>query len=334
MRRTACLGLLLMLLAASAAPGFAQDIKDPTEYKAYMDNVYNEKDLAKKAAGGEKFLNDYPKTDARNQTYMQILLSYAQIPNWVKALETADKQAQMAPNLGAEDKNRVLLIGMTAAEQAKNTAKLQEYAEKVLAVDPKNPGALVTMSNLLANSVPKEESKQEAHFAKTLEITRRALAAPKPAGATDAQWNPVVLQLHHTVCLVLLNQKKYTESIAECKAALAIDKKDGYAWYLIGLNLKPGFIEASRKYKEAVDNYNANRDKDKITVDDLKAASDGALQAAETKQDELVDALARAVAAGGSAAAEARKELKQVFTGTDDELNRIVSDKKIEIGAN
>src|SRR5204862_5340417 len=101
MRRTTFWGLSLLLIAALAAPAFAQEIKDPTEYSAYFNGVYSEKDLAKKVAAGEKFLVDYPNTVARTQTYMIILLSSAPIPNWQKALDTADKQTQMAPTLTA-----------------------------------------------------------------------------------------------------------------------------------------------------------------------------------------------------------------------------------------
>src|SRR5690348_2910097 len=113
MRKVALYGLCLLLLTALAAPGFAQEVKDPAEYAAYM-KVYEEKDPGKKAPAGEKFLVDFPKTAAITQTYMMVLLSYAQIPNWAKALEYADKQATVAPTLSADDKKRVLLIGMTA----------------------------------------------------------------------------------------------------------------------------------------------------------------------------------------------------------------------------
>src|SRR5436190_760172 len=131
MRRTAYLGSILVLFTALAVPAFAQQINDPAEYTAYM-VVYNEKDLPKKAAAGEKFLQDYPKTTANTQAYMMILMSYYTAQNWPKSLEWADKQAQVAPTLGADDKKKVVIIGMTAAEATKNTAKLKLYAEKVL----------------------------------------------------------------------------------------------------------------------------------------------------------------------------------------------------------
>lgn len=330
MKKVAYLGLSLVLVAALAAPGFAQQINDPAEYKVYMDTVYNEKDLVKKAAGGEKFLVTYPNTVARTQTYMQILLSYVQIPSWPKALETADKQAQMAPTLGADDKKQVLLIGMRAAEQTKNTAKLKDYVNRVLENDPRHLGALITLSGLLANSLPTEQSAIMKHLDETLTITKRALAQPKPAGASDGQWNPVLVQLRDTSCMVLLNQKKYTDAIAECQAALKIDIKDGYAYYLMGLAMKPAAVEAIAKYTAAIDKLNENRAADQITRDDLKATADSLEKTATTKTDELIEVFAKSVATGWANAASARNELK-IFKGTPEELNKLIADKKAEI---
>jgi len=333
MRRTAYLGLFLTLFAALAAPGFAQEIKDPAEYKAYMDTCYNEKDLGKKAAGCEKFLVDYKDTVAKTQSYMQILLSYAQIPNWPKTLETADKQAQIAPTLGVDDKKRVVLIAFAAAQNT-NSPKMKSYAERVLEIDPKHAAALVTLSGLLANSLPTEEAAKMKQLDETLAVTKRALAAPKPEGATDAQWNPALAQLHDTACMVLLNQKKYADAIAECQDALKINKKDGYAYYLMGLAMKPAVADALAKYRAAVDKLNLpeNRSADQLTRDDLKATSDGLLETATAKTDELVEVFAKSVATGWQGATNpARNELK-IFRGTPDELNKLIEEKKKELG--
>jgi tetratricopeptide (TPR) repeat protein len=332
MRRTAYLGLFLTLVLALATPGFAQQLNDPAEYKAYMDTCFNPTDLPKKAAGCEKFLVDYPKTVAVTQTYMQILLSYARIPNWAKALETADKQAQMAPTLGADDKKQVLLVGMTAAEQTKNTAKLKEYANKVLETDPKNIGALITLSGLLANSIPTDDGAKTKHFDETLTITRRALAEPKPAGANDAQWNLVLGQLRDTSCMVLLNQKKYAEAIAACDEAIKLNKKDGYAYYLKGMAMKPAVADAIAKYTAAVDKLNENRTADQLTRDELKATADGLQSTAQEKTNQLVDVFAKSVATGWQGAQNPSHNELKIFTGTPEELTKLINDKKAELG--
>jgi hypothetical protein len=144
----------------------------------------------------------------------------------------------------------------------------------------------------------------------------------------DAQWDSAKGNLHQTACLMLLNQQEYDASIEECRVSLQSGNKDGYPWYLIGLSHKVRLLDLVKRYNEAVNNYNDRRTTvDQITLDDLIAIKDGAEKLASAKKDETLDAFARAVAAGGPAAAEARKELQQLFTGTPEELNRMIEEK-------
>jgi hypothetical protein len=124
----------------------------------------------------------------------------------------------------------------------------------------------------------------------------------------------------------VLRTGENTESIAECQSALKINSKDSYSWYLIGLSHKTALIDLSKRYNDAVDKYNANRTADQITVDDLRAIMQGAEKIASDKRDETLDAFARSVAAG--LRQQAREELQKIFTGTPDELNRLIEEKK------
>ncbi len=58
----------------------------------------------------------------------------------------------------------------------------------------------------------------------------------------------------------------------------------------------------------------------------------GAEQYASAKRDETLDAFARSVAAGGPAGQQAREELQKIFTGTPEELNRLIEEKKSQLG--
>jgi tetratricopeptide (TPR) repeat protein len=223
---------------------------------------------------------------------------------------------------------------MTAAEQAKNTPKLQSYAERVLSDDPKHTGALITMSNILAASVPTAAgAPKDNHLKNTLDITRRALAAPKIPNLPEASWNAVVVQLHDTATMVLLNQKMYAEAIAEAQTAIKIEKKDGYAYKQKRLAMKPAVADAIAKYQAAVDKLNLpeNRSADQLVRDELTATKDGLLAAATAKTNELVEVFAKSVATGWANAAEARKELK-IFTGTPEELEKLIADMKVQLG--
>jgi hypothetical protein len=143
----------------------------------------------------------------------------------------------------------------------------------------------------------------------------------------------VVVQLHDTATMDLLNQKHYDQYNSEQQSALKIEKKDGKAYYLMGLAMKPAVADAIAKYQAAVDKLNLpeNRSADQLVRDELTATKDGLLAAATAKTNELVEVFAKSVATGWANAAEARKELK-IFTGTPEELEKLIADMKVQLG--
>lgn len=320
--------LLLISLAATMF-GQQKQINDPKEYDAYVKGCYGEADLAKKAANCEKFLADYPKSVMFTDAYFLTAVSYYQAGNWAKAITWVDTPPAGIAELTRDQKVQLLQSGLRSAQQSKNTAKTQSYAEEYLKLDPANLEALLTLSTLLYNAaIPAEEASKTKHFDYTMEITRRALAQPKPAGVKDEQWNPVLNQLHDTVAMVLVNQKKFREAIAEAEISIGINKKNGYAYYLKGLAKKPEVIDAVKKYQDSVDKVNANLRADPITRDDLLATMKAFDEAATAKRDELVEIFAKSAACGE---ARARTELK-IFTGTPDDLEKLIQAKKTELG--
>ena len=54
----------------------------------------------------------------------------------------------------------------------------------------------------------------------------------------------------------------------------------------------------------------------------------GAEKIASDKLDETLDAFARAAAIGGDAGTEALKEMKKLFTGTPEDLQKMIDSKK------
>jgi len=333
MKKLAHCGLALMLIPSLASPMFAQQaqrqVNDPKEYDAYVIGCYGEKDLSKKAANCEKFLADYPKSVMLTDAYLLTAVSYYQVGNWEKAIAWVEQQPAVVTELSPDQRTQLLQSGMRSAQQIKNTTKIQSYAEGVLKVDPLNLEALFTLSSLLYSAaIPSEEAAKTRHFDYTMDITKRALAQPRPAGVKDEQWNPIVNQLHNTVAMVLLNQKKYSEAIAEADISIAINKKDGYAYYLKGLAKKPEVLDAIKKYNDSVQKVNDNRTADQITRDDLAAVMNALVIVATAKRDELVEIFAKSVACGET---RARNELK-IFTGTPDDLEKLIQTKKTELG--
>src|SRR5262245_1208002 len=107
MKRTGYLGsflFLLLAMAVSAAPGFGQErtpqAKTRPEYDAYI-AVFNEKDPAKKAGLGEKFIGDFKDSDFIPNAYTMTIGGYTGSRNWAKVLEVADRAAALP---GADNK--------------------------------------------------------------------------------------------------------------------------------------------------------------------------------------------------------------------------------------
>lgn len=335
MKRIVNWALPLVLIAVVAAQGLAQAAaqepkwKDSKEYDEYV-AVYNEKDNAKKAALAEKFFVDRKDADpiALTNMYQMLYLSYANAGNWAKVLETFEKLETMAPKTPDAEKSRFLQIALLAASNLKNNPKTIEYANKILAANPNDLNSLITLSNVLSTTLPTAEPAKTKQIDETLQITKRALAQPKPANLQDAQWNPIRQQLFDTACMMLLNQKKYTDSIAECQNALKVNSKDSYAWYLIGMSHKAELVPLVAKYDELLKKYNDNRNADQITVDENRSLFQGALQIAQDKKVEAEKAFATAVAIGGSGANEAKTELQKLFQGTPEEMQKLIEERK------
>ena len=328
--------LPLLLISALATTGFAQEPKwnSNKEYEDFS-AVYKEMDYAKKAALAEKFLVDHKNADPvyLTQAFQMMILSYANGSNWLKTLETVERQ-NLAPKLTDADKKNYNQIGLLAATNLKNNAETLKYADRVLTDDPNNLNALITLSNLLSQTLPATEPAKTAALQRTLDITKRALAQPKPANVAEGQWNPIQLQLHQTTCMVLLNQHKYPESMAECQAALKINPKDSYAWYLIGMSLKVDLADKAAKYVKSVQNFNDVRTTaNPIELDELKATIQSMEKIAEDQRAETLDAFAKSAAAGGPAATQAREEIQKI-TNNAEETNKLIEEKKGQPGNN
>jgi hypothetical protein len=339
MKRTAYWGFSLLFVVALATPCWAQDIKDAKEYDAYI-TFFKETDHVKKAALGEKFLADFPSTVAKKETYQILLLAYANAGQagapgaWAKALDYAERVKEFIPSPDPVMVGTVNTIGFLSSQGTKNNAKTLDYGKKLLVANPNNLEVLVALSGILSSSFPSDPAARDAQINEALEITKRALAQPKPATANDAQWKQVQVQLLLTTCAMTYNKRQYPETVAACDQVLKLDKKNGAAWYYTGLALKYQIPEHDKRYRGAVDEYNKNRETaDQVTLADMKSRSDGLLAILEGKVQEAIDAFAKSVAAGG--VPEARAELEALYKGKNsgslEGLDALIAQKKAEL---
>src|SRR5215468_9257158 len=97
MKRTGFMGVSLfaiLILGQWSLPSFGQDkqpqAKTRQEYDAYL-ALYNEKEPAKKAEFGEKFITDFKESDFTPNAHTLIIGAYTNAKNWAKVLTSADR---------------------------------------------------------------------------------------------------------------------------------------------------------------------------------------------------------------------------------------------------
>src|SRR5262249_23447652 len=180
MRRTGFLGLSLFLLCAvvvSTLPAFGQEkqpqAKTKPEYDAYL-ALYNEKDPAKKAPLGEKFITDFKESDFIPNAYTMTIKAYSDSKNWAKVMETADRAVGI-PGDDNKWKAYAFEYSMIAGQNANNVDKIISYGDKLLETDPANLNAMITVSAVIPAKLPADEAGKKAALDKASQLASKAL---------------------------------------------------------------------------------------------------------------------------------------------------------------
>lgn len=353
MRRTCCLGLSLLLIVALGVPAFSQAPPAPApktqaEYNAYK-ALYDEQNPQKKAELGEKFLTDFKDSDFITNTYTMIVGAYSRAQNWAKVMEAADRAVTL-PKADMRLKTFALENAMVAAQQANNFEKIVEYGDKLLAVDPNNLNAMITLSSMIPERLPMDDAAKKAALEKANSLAMKAMTGvqtvfsqPKPAQITDAQWTQekATLEgnLHATMGFVSLNNRDYNKAIEHYETALKTIPKDGVAHFRMGLAYQYLTSEASRAVVEAIKAENEAKAAraDQVQIDELVAKRQGIEQDLNDKRDKAIDQLATAVAIGGVVGPPAREALTKLYQtktpdGSTSGLDELIAQKKSAIG--
>lgn len=112
MERVYCALLLIAALVATALAQAQQSEpivvkwKDSAEYSAYM-AVYSQTIAVNRASSAEKFLTEHRDANpaALTTVYKAMFLSYVEMGNWSKVIDTYNRQS-LAPNLTEADKQQ------------------------------------------------------------------------------------------------------------------------------------------------------------------------------------------------------------------------------------
>jgi tetratricopeptide (TPR) repeat protein len=331
MKRTGYLGVSLFAILISATwslPSFGQQPQAKTrqEYDAYS-ALYNEKDPAKKAELGEKFINDFKDSDFILNAHTLIIGAYTNAKNWAKVTAAADRAAAL-PNADNKLKAYAYENAMVAANNLSDVDKVIAYGEKELAIAPDNLNAMITLTQVIPVKLPADEAGKKAALDRASELATKALAGLQPLIAkADAATKPQFLQiegnLHATLGLVSYNRQDYQKSIQEYELAVKDNAKDDVAHFYLALNYQALAAKASSDYTAAVKAENDAKaaKADQPTIDELAAKRGGLEDDIRKARDKAIDEYAIAVAIGGPLTAQAKDALTKLWTSKNDNTN-------------
>jgi tetratricopeptide (TPR) repeat protein len=349
MKKISYLGLSLLLLISMTAPSLAQQAKSKAEYDAYM-LFYNEQNPQRKGEAAEKFLGDpaYPESEFRLPAVQGAIIAYRNAQNWPKVMELGEKLTTLLPNADNTLKGFAYENAMVAGQQAGNFDKIVEFGDKVLSINPNNLNAQITLSSMIPERLPTDESAKKASLDRALDLASKAQAqipqifAQKPQQFTEEQWNRekanLEAQLNSTLGLIHLSRAEYDLSAQKYESALKTNSKDGISHYRLGLAYQYQASEATKLVLAAITTENeakAAKAEDTV-VSELVAKREGLENDARSKRDKAIDSFARAVAIGGIVAQPAREQLERLYKAKNndvlDGLDQIISEKKTELG--
>ncbi|HEY6271790.1 MAG TPA: hypothetical protein VIX19_07340 [Terriglobales bacterium] len=115
---------------ATPTPTSQKVIKDPAEYNAYM-TALNTQDPAQRAAAMEAFVNQYPNSIVKPEALDQALAGYQQSSNQAKLQEVANKILAINPN-AVRALAIVTYLERANANTAEKAAKARQDAERGL----------------------------------------------------------------------------------------------------------------------------------------------------------------------------------------------------------
>jgi tetratricopeptide (TPR) repeat protein len=350
MKRTAFLGLWILVILAMKSMGIAQGTapqwKSKAEYDSY-NAAYTEKTPAKKAELSEAFINTFKDADIkfRGDAYLMLVKAYSDAQNYPKAMDAASKVSEVLPNMPPERMAQVYSIGLDAAAKSDNVQKAVEFGDKVLAIVPEDANTLIMLAALVPERLPTDEAAKRAALDKAEQYGTRAQAVvakifsgAKPAAMSDADWAnqraTIESDLHANLGFVALNRVDYDKAVSHYEAAIKSNPKNAVAQFRLGLSYSGQASALSKAYLASVDDTNAaiRANAEAAQQEELKAKSATIEASLRAKRDQAIETLATAVALGGVVAQPARDQLVKLYqaknNGSTEGLDQLIQSKK------
>jgi tetratricopeptide (TPR) repeat protein len=253
----ACLSAVLSI--AVVLPGLAQQ---PSPAEAACNAKYGKYYAAQSDMKlFDDFVNDATCKDSkyRNDAFTVLRMSLIAAKNWKGVMELATRYEKEMPDATKDAKVYSLSQGMTAAAQTGDAARVIEFGDKVIAIDPENLNALVIVATTIPQNLPTDAPGIEKSLAKAMDYAKKLTTMMKLAQIPEATWQTAVQgPAHGVIGFVLLQKAQYEDAEKEFEQTVKINPKDQLAWYRYGLAATKITIAAQGLIKPAYDEVNAN----------------------------------------------------------------------------
>ena len=328
---------ILACLCVPEIPATAQEFQTKAEYDAYM-ALYNETATGPKVDLGERFVAEYPESEAAPIAYQILVATHFSARNWPRVIDVTERFDAAFPDSTAETRSFIYRRAMAAAQQTTDSERLIRYGEKILTVDRNDLGALLTLPPVILDNLPAFGGGRERGLARSFELANRArlgAQATYPRPGTDPQANTqrvqVFTSIHMSLGTVHFLREDYARAIQEYETVLSFDRQHPLAYLQIGLSHQFQAARSSRLLQETAG--------DSLTeADDLPPEVSALEQEVLASSELAMDSLAKAVSLGGQAATQARVELERLYRNRNEDsldgLDAFIETRQAELETN
>lgn len=338
--------LLLMILAVSVSVLAQQEKKAAprpktrAEFEAYT-QLYNEKDMRRKALLAGKFIGDFPRSDFRLAAYQLEIQANEALGNHQKVVSAGESALQEFPQADKQPRIYILQRIIRGYQQLNDSRKTIESGERLLKVEPRHLPTLLTLSMVLPRFLPEDETGRTRQLDRALEIAHRAqrrvdavVNGPKPSALTPAQWvrqkADLPARVHAALGLIHFNRKDYPRSIEEYEKATALARGDSVDFYRLGIAYYYQALAASRELAE----WDSKENTDTAAKEEKEAQF-------ASWRDKAVTALAKVIVLKDDAPAQvvesARAQLESLYKSRNndslDGLEEVIAEAARELGS-
>ena len=156
-----------------------------------------------------------------------------------------DKNSPQFQEFLNQSEQRILALHQSiiqSYQQLNDAAKMMEWGEKALGFKPDDLNTLAMLSNVMAERPPTDEAEKTKQMKRAEELANDALtelpkylATPQAASIPAQAKAELTSQLHYTLGLIYLHQKKLGPSQQEFLTAIQSKANDPIVYYRLGI---------------------------------------------------------------------------------------------------